>query len=136
MQEGGNMEAQRLRILVVEPEIILRNALQAFFEGMDDLEPVGDAPNAAQALQLGETLHPDVILMEVQLPDMDGIEAIRQLRKHCPGAAIVVLTSANQSDHMRDALLAGATGWLEKWMSVDEVVEALWIAGHKAVHQT
>jgi DNA-binding NarL/FixJ family response regulator len=128
------MEAQQLRILVVEPEIILRNALLAFLEAMDDLEPVGDAPDAARAFQLCAALHPDVILMEVQLPDMDGIEAIQQLREQCPGTAIVVLTSANQSDHMRDALLAGATGWLEKWMSVDRVVDALRIAGHKAIH--
>ena len=129
------MEAHQLRILVIEPEIILRNALLTFLEAMDDLEPVGFAPNATQALQLCDTLHPDVILMEVQLPDMDGIEAIQQLREHYPGTAIVVLTSANQSDQMRAALLAGATGWLEKWMSVDQVVDALRIAGHKAIHQ-
>ena len=131
------MEAQQLRILVVEPEVILRNALLAFLEALDDLEPVGSATCAAEALQLCQTLYPDVILMEIQLPDMNGIEAIRQLRERCPGAAIVVLTSANQSDRMRDALLAGATGWLEKWMSVDQVVAALHIASHKAAyHQT
>ena len=131
------MEAQHLRILSGEPEVILRNALLTFLEALDDLEPVGSAANAAGAFQLCATLHPDVILMEVQLPDMDGIEAIRQLRERCPGAAIVVLTSANQSDQMQDALLAGATGWLEKWMSVDQVVAALHIAGRKAVrHQT
>lgn len=129
------MEAQYLRILVVEPEIILRNALLTFLEAMDDLEPVGSAPDAAQAFQLCDTLHPDVILMEVKLPDMNGIAAIQQLREHYPGTAIVVLTSANQSDQMGAALLAGATGWLEKWMSVDQVVDALRIAGHKAIHQ-
>src|SRR5262245_36526454 len=116
------MEAQPLRILVVEPEIILRYALMAFLEALDDIEPIGEAIDAAEALELCQTLHPDVILLEIQLPDMDGIEVIRQLRACCASAAIVVLTSANHSDRMKDALLAGATGWLEKWMSVDEVV--------------
>ncbi len=130
------MGTYHLRILVVEPEVILRNALLTFLEALDDLEPVGAAANAAQALGMGKALRPDVIMMEVQLPDMDGIQAIRQLRQHCPGAAIVVLTSASQGDLMQDALLAGATGWLEKWISVDQVVAALRIAGHKAAHQT
>ena len=128
------MEERPLNILVVEPEVILRNALLAFFEALDDIAPVGSAAHAAEAIQLCQTLRPDVILMEIQLPDMKGIEAIRHFRQRCPGVAIVVLTSANQSDLMRDALLAGATGWLEKWMSADQVVAALRIAAQKATH--
>ncbi|MEO8613043.1 MAG: response regulator transcription factor [Chloroflexota bacterium] len=128
------MEAQQLRILVLQPEIILRHALMAFLEALDDLEPVGEAKDAASALELCQILRPDVILMEVQLPDMDGIQAIRRLQECCPGTAIVVLTSANQCDLMKDALLAGATGWLENWMGVDQVVAALRIANRKTAH--
>ena len=128
------MEKMPLRVLIVEPEVILRNALLAFLEAKDGLEPVGSADHAAEAIQLCRTAYPDVVLMEVHLPDMDGIEAIRHLRAQCPDVPVVILTSASQSDLMRDALMAGATGWLEKWMSVDEVVEALHIAGRKAIY--
>jgi DNA-binding NarL/FixJ family response regulator len=130
------MAEHPLRILVVEPDVILRSALLAFLEALDDLVPVGSTSTITEAIQICQTLSPEVILMEIQLPDMKGIEAIRHLRQQCPGVAIVVLTSANQSDLMRDALLAGATGWLEKWVSVDQVVAALHIARQKATHHS
>lgn len=129
------MHTQDLRVLVVEPEVILRSALSTFLDAMDNLTPVGEAANAADAFDLCQTTYPDVILMEIQLPDMNGIEAIRQLRALCPDVPVVVLTSAMQGELMREALLAGATGWLEKWMSASEVAEALRLAVRKGVRQ-
>ena len=129
------MDALPLQVLVVEPEIILRNALLAFLEVLDDIQPVGEAVDAAEALELCQIMHPDVILMDINLPDMDGIELIRQLRACCIESAIVVLTSATNSDLMRDALLAGATGWLENWMGVDQVVAALRLASLKTAYR-
>lgn len=129
------METRPLRVLIVEPEIILRNALLDFIDVSDNLKAAGSAASAAEAIQLCQATCPDVILIEIQLPDMHGVEVIRHLHKQFPDVPLVVLTTANQSDLMREVLLAGATGWLEKWMSVDRVVEALHLAARKALHQ-
>ncbi|MBZ0289659.1 MAG: response regulator transcription factor [Anaerolineae bacterium] len=125
------MEAHHLRVLIVEPDAILRNALLAFLEATEQVMPVGSAATAAEALDLCQKLHPDVILLESHLPDMDGVEAIRRLRNAYPAAPIVVLASTLQEGVMREALMAGATGWLEKWMSADQVIEGLRIAARK-----
>jgi DNA-binding NarL/FixJ family response regulator len=129
------MEAQNLRVLVVEPDVILRNALNTFLDAMDDLMPVGAAGSAAEAFDLCQTAYPDVILMEIQLPDLNGVEAIRRLRALCPDVPIVALTSAMQGELMHEALMAGATGWLEKWTSADEVAKALRLAVRKGIRQ-
>jgi DNA-binding NarL/FixJ family response regulator len=125
------MEAHHLRVLVVEPDAILRSALLAFLEATEQVVPVGSAVTAAEALDLCQKLRPDVILLESHLPDMDGIEAIRRLRSTYPDAPVVVLASTIQEGVMRDAFMAGATGWLEKWMGADQVVEGLRIAARK-----
>jgi DNA-binding NarL/FixJ family response regulator len=122
---------QVFRVLVVEPDDVLRNVLLAFLDSCEDLAAAGSAVQAQEAIRLCQILKPDVLLIEFELPDLDGIETIRQLRQHCPFAPIVVLTGARWSERMVEAMEAGATGWLEKGMTSGQVVEALRLAASK-----
>ena len=91
---------------------------------------VGEAENGAQAVTLAQTLHPDVILMDIVMPDVDGVEAIRQIMCETPGARMIVLTMYRQEQYMLDAIRAGARGYLLKTVDAEELIAAI-----KAVHR-
>jgi two-component system, NarL family, response regulator LiaR len=96
-------------------------------DSCEDFVVVGSAALAQEAIHLCQTLKPDILLVDFA-PDMDSVEAIRQLRQHCPFAPIVVLTGSLWDDRMNQAIEAGASGWLDKGMQPDKVTEALRLA--------
>lgn len=105
---------RRIRVLVADDHLIVREGLRLILETEDDMEFVGEAADGAAALRLIETLHPDVVLMDLRMPGMDGLTAIERLRDSLTPVAVVILTTYNEDDLMMRGLRAGARGYLLK----------------------
>lgn len=103
-----------IRVLIADDHLIVREGLQLIMETADEFELVGEAADGAQAVQLANKLKPDVILMDLQMPNVDGLTAIAQIRTQQPDIAIVILTTYNEDDRMIRGLRAGARGYLLK----------------------
>ena len=102
------------RILIADDHLIIRQGLRLILETEDDLQLVGEASDGAEALRLCAELHPDVVLMDMRMPGMDGITAIEQLRQTMPEIAVVILTTFNEDGLMLRGIRAGAKGFLLK----------------------
>jgi DNA-binding NarL/FixJ family response regulator len=104
----------KIKILIVDDHPMMREALQTAFEGEDDLEMIGEAPDAIKALKMLETLNPDVIMMDMLLPGMSGLEAIEKIIGINSQAKILVLSSMEDEDRIMSAIQAGALGYFPK----------------------
>lgn len=118
-----------IRVMIVDDHNLVREGLKAVFEQGDDIEVVGEAGSGEEAIQLVDRLTPDVILMDISMPGMNGIQATRQIRETHPEARIVILTMLDQEGYVYEAIKAGATGYMLKSTSSDELVTAI-----RAVH--
>jgi DNA-binding NarL/FixJ family response regulator len=118
-----------IRILIVEDQRIVREGLIAVLEDEDEIEIVGEAPNGQEAITAFARLKPDVVLMDLQMPVLDGPEATRQIRELNPDARILVLTTYATDEFIFKALRAGAKGYILKDASVSELMAAI-----RAVH--
>ena len=103
-----------IKILIADDHLIIRQGLRLILETEDDFELVGEASDGAEALSLCKKLSPDVILMDLRMPNMDGLTAIERLRAEQPGIAVVILTTFNEDELMLRGLQAGARGYLLK----------------------
>ena len=114
-----------IRVLIVEDQRIVREGLRAVLEDEDEIVIVGEAANGQEAIELFAQLQPDVVLMDLQMPVMDGPEATRRIRDLSPEAHILVLTTYVTDEFIFKALRAGAQGYLLKDASVDELLGAI-----------
>lgn len=114
-----------IRILITDDHLVVREGLRLILETAEDIEVVGEAMDGAECLELVPALKPDVILMDLQMPRMDGITAIGHLRKNFPEIAIVILTTYNEDDLMIRGLQAGARGYLLKDSSRENLLDAI-----------
>jgi two-component system, NarL family, response regulator LiaR len=114
-----------IRVLVVDDHPMVRSGLAAFMEAFDDLEPAGEAAGGAQAIRLCGQLQPDVVLMDMIMPGMDGAEATRRIRQQFPQIQVIALTSFGEEALVQQALQAGAIGYLLKNVSHLELAEAI-----------
>ncbi|MBK8619575.1 MAG: response regulator transcription factor [Anaerolineales bacterium] len=103
-----------IRVMITDDHLIVREGLRLILETTDEIEIVGEARDGAECLALVASLKPDVILMDLQMPNMDGITAIGHLRRDHPEIAIVILTTFNEDEMMLRGLQAGARGYLLK----------------------
>lgn len=103
-----------VRIFITDDHLVVREGLRMILETADGLEVVGEAADGAECLRLVSSLNPDVVLMDLQMPGMDGITAIKHLRRENPEVAIVILTTFNEDELMLQGLKAGARGYLLK----------------------
>ncbi len=118
-----------IRVVIVDDHEVLRAGTRQVLETSDDVVIVGEADDASAALAMVDNLAPDVMLIDVRLPDRDGIDVARQLTVTHPKVRVVVLTAYDDPDLMRAALEAGVTGYLLKTMPRDELVGAVRAAG-------
>ena len=119
-----------IRVMVVDDHDMVRKGLATFLRVKPDLELVAEASNGKEALERCEQIRPDVILMDLVMPELGGAEATRAIRARWPETQVIALTSFQEHDLVRDVLQAGAIGYLLKNVSVDELAAAI-----RAAHQ-
>ena len=121
-------ESRPVRVMIVDDHGMLRAGLRLFLAGADGLEFVGEASGGKQAIALCTQLQPDVILMDMVMPDMDGATATRIIREQFPRVQVLALTSFHEEDLVQKALQAGAIGYLLKNVSAQELTQAIYDA--------
>jgi two-component system, NarL family, response regulator LiaR len=125
MKKNNAPETNIIRVLVADDHAIVRKGIKAVLELIPDIDLVGEAHNGLEAVKQDQALHPDVILMDLVMPDMDGIEAIRRIKSNRTDARILVLTTFAGEDMVFPAIKAGALGYHLKDSSPDILVEAI-----------
>jgi NarL family two-component system response regulator LiaR len=118
-------ETHRIRVMIVDDHAMVRSGLRAFLEVYDDLEFAGEARDGREAVELCSEMLPDVILMDLVMPDMDGATATQAIRVSHPGIQVIALTSFKEQHLIQNALKAGAIGYLFKNVSADELASAI-----------
>ncbi|MGD6872049.1 response regulator [Sutcliffiella horikoshii] len=119
-----------IRIVIADDHHVVRRGLLFFLKTQKDIEIVGEAKNGKEAVELAEELKPDVILMDLVMPEMDGIEATKQIMERNIPSKILILTSFADQDHVIPAIRAGATGYQLKDVEPDQLIESI-----RAVHR-
>ncbi len=114
-----------IRLLIADDQALVRGALGALLELEPDLTVVGMAADGAEAVRLAEELRPDVCLMDIQMPGMDGVEATRRIRQASEGTRVLVVTTFARPGYLRSALDAGASGFIVKDTPAEELAEAV-----------
>jgi DNA-binding NarL/FixJ family response regulator len=123
-----------VRVLVVDDQRLMRDGIASLLEMQEAIEVVGTASNGQEALEKALSLHPDVILMDVRMPIMDGIVATQQVRRQLPACRILMLTTFNDEEYVVDALRAGASGYLLKDLPAPDLARAVQ-AVYKGIYQ-
>lgn len=114
-----------IRVMLVDDQALFREGLRTLLSIRPDLEVVGEAENGREAVELAAQLHPDVILMDLRMPVLNGVAATRQLQQEQPDSKVIVLTTFDDDEYIFDGLRAGAVGYLLKDVSSDKLVEAI-----------
>ncbi len=118
-------EKSRIRLLLVDDQSLFREGLRTLLSIQPDFEVVGEASNGQDALAQAAHLNPDVVLMDLRMPVLDGVAATRQLRADQPAARVIILTTFDDDDYIFDGLRAGALGYLLKDTPGDKLFEAI-----------
>jgi len=119
------MGNEKIKIVIVDDHNVVRSGLGAFLQVFDDFELAGEASNGQEALELCATVQPDVVLMDLVMPVMDGAQATKLIRERFPSIQVIVLTSFKEDELVEGALKAGAIGYLLKNVSADELADAI-----------
>jgi len=122
-------DADPIRVLIADDHAFFRRGLEVVLQGEAGLEVVGQASDGVEAVTLATEVVPDVVLMDIRMPKMTGIEAARQMKEVAPSAKIVILTISDEDDDLFEAIRAGASGYLLKDIPLDELADSV-----RAVH--
>lgn len=125
--------AAKIRVLIADDHTIVRSGVHLLLEGEADIEVVGEALNGLEALAQAENLQPDVILMDISMPEMDGLEATRQVKLRWPAINVLMLTMHRSDEYFFEALKVGASGYILKAADTDELVNAVRVVGQGEV---
>ncbi len=123
-----------IRVLVTDDQALFRRGVVVVLSGNDDIEVVGEAGDGEEAVARAQELQPDVVLMDVRMPRLSGIDAARHIRRMLPGTEVLMLTVSDDEDDLYEAIKAGANGYLLKEVAVEEIAETVRaIVQHQAV---
>jgi two-component system response regulator NreC len=123
--EGDAKQRMKIRILLADDHTILRAGLKMMLNAQPDMEVIGEAQDGRQALHETQRLQPDVVLMDITMPDMNGIEATKQIKRAHPEVKILILTMHEHDEYIFQALRAGASGYMLKEAADTELITAL-----------
>jgi DNA-binding NarL/FixJ family response regulator len=131
-----NPATRRKRVVVADDHDLVRAGLRGLLGGERDLEVIGEAANGQEALTLCRRLRPDVVLMDVRMPDMDGLAVTRAIKYESPATSVILFTMYENADYLVEALKAGAAGYLLKGASKREIVSTVRqvVAGESVLH--
>ncbi len=118
-------QAQIIKVLIVDDHLVVRQGLRTFLELQEDITVVGEAGDGQSAIEIARQVHPDVVLMDLVMPRLDGISATRQVKAISPDIKVIALTSFTEDDKVFPAIQAGASSYLLKDVSPDELVDAI-----------
>jgi DNA-binding NarL/FixJ family response regulator len=127
-------DGPRIRVLLVDDHGVVRRGLRGYLELLDDIEVVGEAENGLIGVEMSAELVPDVVLMDIVMPQLDGIGAIERIKAAQPGVQIVALTSFIEEDKVLAAIESGASGFILKDADADDVAAAIRAAHNDEVH--
>lgn len=116
---------KKIRLMLVDDHDVVRAGLKSFLQTQEDFEVVGEAGNGEQAVQRAMEIRPDVILMDITMPEVDGLEATRRLRHLCPDCLILALTVHDDKQYFMQMLAEGASGYITKQAAADDLVAAI-----------
>ncbi len=125
MSSGTADGGVAIRVLIVDDQALFRRGLHVVLGTEEHIDVVGEADNGEEAVALAERLAPDVVLMDVRMPRLGGIDAARRIRELAPSTRILMLTVSDEEEDLYEAIKAGANGYLLKEISVEEVAEAV-----------
>jgi len=125
---------KHLRILLVDDHDIVREGLRSLIKGNPDMEVVGEAENGQKAVRLAQTLKPDIAIMDIGMPDLNGIEATRQMVKKVPGIKVIALSMHSDKRFISGMLGAGASGYLLKDCAFEELVSSIQAVATKGTY--
>lgn len=114
-----------IRILIADDHMIVRQGLRLLLEKMQDMEVIAEAANGYEAIRLAHELHPDVIIMDMQMPEMDGVDAARKIMKNDPAIKIIILSMMLDRACVAEALKAGVKGYVVKDCAAENLVDAI-----------
>lgn len=124
------MDSERIQVLIADDQAPFRRGLRALLHSVGDIAIIGEATNGEETIQLAEQLQPDVILMDLHMPPLSGLEATRRIMHSSPHIRVVILTMSDQDENVFAALKAGARGYLLKGALKDELLRAIRGAYH------
>jgi len=116
---------RKLTILIADDQTLFREGIKDLLDNEKSVTVVGEAADGVEAVRLAKKLKPNVVLMDIKLPQLDGISATRQIRKECPDTNVLVLSSFEDEAHVMESIQAGANGYLSKMLPASELVNAL-----------
>ena len=114
-----------IRLLLVDDHEVVRTGLKAFLDSQEGIQVVAEAGSGTEALKRAVQHNPDVVVMDISMPDMDGLEATRQLKQFCPQARVLALTVHEDKQYLVEMLVAGASGYLTKQSAAEDLVTAV-----------
>lgn len=125
---------ERIRVLIADDHIIVRSGLRLLLEAEEGIQVVGEALDGNEAIRLAEKHLPDVILMDISMPGMDGLEATQKIKTNWPQIKVLVLTMHRSDEYFFEMLKAGASGYIIKGAETNELIQALRVVGRDEVY--
>lgn len=115
----------KIRVLIADDQSLIRDGLKTVLNLEQDLEVVGTARNGMEACRMAESLRPDILLLDIRMPEMDGVECIKIIKNKYPGIKVIILTTFNDDEYIIEALANGASGYILKDIEMERLVEAI-----------
>jgi DNA-binding NarL/FixJ family response regulator len=117
--------ARKLTVLIADDQTLFREGIKDLLDNEKEISVIGEAADGREAVRMAKKLHPNVVLMDIKLPQLDGISATRQVRAECPDTNVLILSSFEDEAHVMESVQAGANGYLSKMLPSSELVNAL-----------
>lgn len=115
----------KIRIIIADDQSLIRDGLKTVLDLEDDLEVIGTAANGIEAFEAVKRLEPDILLLDIRMPEMDGVECVRNVKSVCSRTKVIMLTTFNDDEYIISAIAAGACGYLLKDIEVENLIEAI-----------